>query len=120
MIAEYVTRPLSFAGHEARISALNDVTARFEAEQDRSLLAAIVESSNDAIVSQASGRHDHQLESGQLSAFSATPGQRSSASRSPPWSRTIRPHEEADVMRQIAAGNSLTSFEDGPASQGWR
>ncbi len=51
LIVEYTTRPLSFAGHEARISVIHDVTARFEAERAHALLAAIVESSNDAIVS---------------------------------------------------------------------
>jgi PAS domain S-box-containing protein len=50
-MGEYTTRAASFAGRAARITVIKDVTARFEAEQARAVLAAIVESSNDAIVS---------------------------------------------------------------------
>ena len=55
LVAEYTTRPISYAGRRARITALNDVTARREAEQTSALLAAIVESSNDAILSERLG-----------------------------------------------------------------
>jgi PAS domain S-box-containing protein len=51
-IAEYTTRALSFIDRRARITVIKDVTERSEAEQTRALLAAIVESSNDAIVSE--------------------------------------------------------------------
>jgi len=50
-VAEYTTRALSFGGRRARIVVLKDITARIEAENMRALLAAIVESSNDAIIS---------------------------------------------------------------------
>jgi two-component system cell cycle sensor histidine kinase/response regulator CckA len=50
-IAEYITRALSFAGRRARIAVIKDITERYEADQTRALLAAIVQSSNDAIVS---------------------------------------------------------------------
>jgi PAS domain S-box-containing protein len=50
-VAEYTTRALSFAGRSARITVIKDITERYEAEQTRGLLAAIVQSSNDAIVS---------------------------------------------------------------------
>ena len=50
-VAEYTTRALTFGGRRARITVIEDVTARHEAERTRALLAAIVESSNDAIVS---------------------------------------------------------------------
>jgi two-component system, cell cycle sensor histidine kinase and response regulator CckA len=49
--AEFASRPLSFAGRRARFTVISDVTARREAEEMRALLAAIVESSNDAVVS---------------------------------------------------------------------
>jgi len=49
--AEYDSRMLIFGGRRARITVISDVTARHEAEEMRSLLAAIVQSSNDAIVS---------------------------------------------------------------------
>jgi PAS domain S-box-containing protein len=50
-VAEYTTRALSFAGRSARITVIKDITERYEAEQTRAVLAAIVQSSNDAIVS---------------------------------------------------------------------
>jgi len=50
-VAEYTTRALSFAGRSARITVIKDITERYEAERTRGLLAAIVQSSNDAIVS---------------------------------------------------------------------
>jgi PAS domain S-box-containing protein len=49
--AEYTSRPLSLGGRRARFTVISDVTARREAEEMRSLLAAIVHSSNDAVVS---------------------------------------------------------------------
>ena len=49
--AEYTSRPLLFGGRRARFTVIADVTARHDAEQMRALLAAIVVTSNDAIVS---------------------------------------------------------------------
>ena len=46
------------------IAAIVDITERKRAEQARATLAAIVESSEDAIVSKRSPRDHHQLESG--------------------------------------------------------
>ena len=51
IVAEYTSRALEFAGRPARIVSLKDVTARTEADSTRALLAAIVESANDAVVS---------------------------------------------------------------------
>ncbi|HEX2870292.1 MAG TPA: PAS domain S-box protein, partial [Polyangiaceae bacterium] len=48
---EYRSNPVSFLGHRARLVVMTDITGRHEAEQMRSLLSAIVRSSNDAIVS---------------------------------------------------------------------
>jgi PAS domain S-box-containing protein len=50
-LAECTTRALSFAGRRARIAVIKDVNDRYEAERTRALLAAIVETSNDAIIS---------------------------------------------------------------------
>jgi len=51
-IVEYDSRLVTFGGRPARFTLIADVTARHEAEEMRALLAAIVQSSNDAIVSQ--------------------------------------------------------------------
>ncbi|HEY2730053.1 MAG TPA: PAS domain S-box protein [Polyangia bacterium] len=51
LLAEYTTRALSFAGHRARIAAIKDITDREAAEGTRALLAAIVQSAQDAVVS---------------------------------------------------------------------
>jgi len=48
---EYASRELRFGSRRARIAVMTDVTARHEAEEMRALLAAIVQSANDAIVS---------------------------------------------------------------------
>jgi len=50
-VGEYTTQALRFAGRRARIGAIKDVTDRHEAEKAHALLASIVQSSNDAIVS---------------------------------------------------------------------
>ncbi|HEY2901494.1 MAG TPA: PAS domain S-box protein [Polyangia bacterium] len=50
-VAEYHTRALPFAGQRTRIAVIKDITDRYEAEQSRALLAAIVQTANDAIIS---------------------------------------------------------------------
>ena len=52
LFVEYHSHPLSFLGHRARMAVMTDITGRLEAERTRSLLSAIVQSSNDAIVSE--------------------------------------------------------------------
>ncbi len=53
IVVEFTSRTHSFAslGRNARITVIKDITERHDAEQTRALLAAIVESSNDAIAS---------------------------------------------------------------------
>jgi PAS domain S-box-containing protein len=110
VVAEYATRPLSFAGHDARISALNDVTHRFEAEQARSLLAAIVESSNDAIISK---RLDGTITSWNNAAERLF-GYTAEEIVGQPIIALIpddRLYEEVGLLQQIIAGNGVNLFE---------
>lgn len=51
MFAEYHSHLVELFGHRARLTVMTDITSRHEAERVRSLLSAIVESSNDAIIS---------------------------------------------------------------------
>ena len=51
LFVEFTSRPLVLGGRSACISVLQDVSARHDAEASRALLAAIVESANDAIIS---------------------------------------------------------------------
>jgi two-component system, cell cycle sensor histidine kinase and response regulator CckA len=55
LTVEYRSRPLTFQGHRARLASVTDITGRREAERMRSLLSAIVQSSNDAILSEDLG-----------------------------------------------------------------
>jgi PAS domain S-box-containing protein len=50
-LGEYTTRVMTFAGRRARMTVIRDVTEQRAAEQTRALLAAIVESAQDAIIS---------------------------------------------------------------------
>ncbi|MGD0530486.1 MAG: PAS domain S-box protein [Polyangiaceae bacterium] len=51
VMVELTSRVLAFEGRRARITVIKDITERHEAERTLALLAAIVQSSNDAIVS---------------------------------------------------------------------
>ena len=51
VVVEFTSRVLTFEGRAARITVIKDITERFESEQTRALLAAIVQSSNDSMVS---------------------------------------------------------------------
>ena len=51
VVVEFTSRALTFEGRRARITVIKDITERHEAEQARALLAAIVQCSNDAVMS---------------------------------------------------------------------
>lgn len=51
IFVEYQSSPVTFLGHRARLAVMSDISSRYDAERMRSLLSAIVRSSNDAIVS---------------------------------------------------------------------
>ncbi|MGO8994737.1 MAG: PAS domain S-box protein [Polyangiaceae bacterium] len=51
VVVEFTSRALKFEGRRARITVIKDITERHEAERARALLAAIVQCSNDAVMS---------------------------------------------------------------------
>jgi len=109
-VAEYTTRVLTFAGRPARIAVIKDVTDRHEAEETRALLAAIVQSSNDAIVSK---RLDGTITSWNAAAerlFGYTTGE----AVGQPISMLIPPgqlDEERMLLRRIADGERIDHYE---------
>ncbi|HEX3854483.1 MAG TPA: PAS domain S-box protein [Polyangiaceae bacterium] len=110
LVAEYTTRPLSYTGRRARITALNDVTARSEAERTSALLAAIVESSNEAILSE---RLDGTITSWnraaqQLFGYTATEAVGSPITLIMPADRV---HEEQQLLGRVGAGERVDLHE---------
>ncbi len=110
IVAEYTTRALTFAGRRARIAVIKDVTDRHEAERMRALLAAIVESSNDAIVSK---RLDGTITSWN-SAAERLFGYSAREAVGQPISIVIPPDqldEERILLGRIAAGERIEHYE---------
>jgi two-component system cell cycle sensor histidine kinase/response regulator CckA len=109
---EYVSRVLAFgmAGRRARITVVTDVTARHEAEEMRALLAAIVQSSNDAIVSQGLD--------GTITSWNAAAeqlfGYSAAEAIGMPIDLVIPPDRQAEdrgLLRQVAAGHRVERHE---------
>jgi two-component system, cell cycle sensor histidine kinase and response regulator CckA len=108
--AEYNSRMLIFAGRRARITVITDVTARHEAEEMRSLLAAIVQSSNDAIVSK---RIDGSITSWNTAAERLF-GYSAAEAVGQPIGLVIPPDrsaEERDLLARVAAGERVEHYE---------
>jgi PAS domain S-box-containing protein len=110
LVVEYTARPLSHAGRRARITALNDVTARREAEQTRALLAAIVESSNDAILSERLGGSitSWNRAAEQLFGYTATEAIGKPIALILPADRL---HEEEELQGLVRAGQRVELYE---------
>ena len=108
--AEYDSRMLIFGGRRARITVITDVTARHEAEEMRSLLAAIVQSSNDAIVSK---RLDGTITSWNAAAERLF-GYSSAEAVGQPIGLVIPPDriaEEHTLLGRVAAGERVERYE---------
>jgi two-component system cell cycle sensor histidine kinase/response regulator CckA len=108
--AEYDSRMLIFGGRRARITVISDVTARHEAEEMRSLLAAIVQSSNDAVVSK---RLDGTITSWNAAAerlfgYSATEAVGQPIGIVIPPDRAV---EERTLLGRVAAGERVEHYE---------
>jgi len=108
--AEYVSRTLQFNGQRARLTIITDVTARREAEETRSLLAAIVLSSNDAVVSKrldgtiTSWNHAAEL----LFGYSASESIGQSIALVIPPDRLA---EERTLLDRVASGERVEQYE---------
>ena len=109
-LAEYDSRMLIFGGRRARIAVIRDVTARHEGEERRSLLAAIVESSNDAIISK---RLDGTITSWNTAAERLF-GYSAAEALGQPIGLVIPPDrmvEERALLGRVAAGEHIEHYE---------
>jgi PAS domain S-box-containing protein len=108
--AEYTSRALAFSGRRARITVITDVTARREAEEMRALLAAIVQTANDAIISKNLEGVITSWNSAAESLFGYTAEE---AIGQP--IRLIVPDDRVDeeraLLAEIAAGHRVDHFE---------
>ncbi|MEP7050226.1 MAG: PAS domain S-box protein, partial [Pseudomonadota bacterium] len=107
---EYTTRIIAFEGRRARITALNDLTGRIEAEQTNALLVAIVESANDAILSK-------QLD-GVISSWNGAAERMFGYTANEAVGKAItliipadRLHEEVEFDQRVTAGERVNSYE---------
>jgi two-component system cell cycle sensor histidine kinase/response regulator CckA len=108
--AEHASRTLVFGGRVARFTLITDVTARHEAEEMRALLAAVVESSNDAIISE---RLDGSITSWNAAAerlfgYSAAEAIGSPIAIVVPADRLA---EERGLRERVASGGRVENFE---------
>ncbi|HXI57170.1 MAG TPA: PAS domain S-box protein, partial [Polyangia bacterium] len=109
-VAEYTTRSFEFAGQRARITVIKDITDRHEAEHTRALLAAIVRTANDAIVSK---RPDGTITSWNDAAARLF-GHSSDEAIGRPIAIVIPPDrvdEEQALMDRVLAGERVDHFE---------
>ncbi|HEY6462519.1 MAG TPA: PAS domain S-box protein [Polyangiaceae bacterium] len=110
VVVEFTSRVLTFEGRRARITIVKDVTERHAAEQTRALLAAIVESSSDAI---ASLRPDGTITTWNPGAERLF-GYPASEAVGRPYSFVIPPGregEERSMLARVAAGERVDGVE---------
>jgi PAS domain S-box-containing protein len=103
-------RRLAGAGNSVIVLTFHDVTERKQAERTTSLLAAIVDSSDDAIVSK---KLDGTITSWNQSAerlfgYKAEEAVGQHITLIVPWERRS---EEEDILRRLAGGNRVDHFE---------
>jgi len=109
-VGEYTTRALSFGGRRARITVIKDITERAEAERTRGLLAAIVQTANDAIISK---RPDGTITSWNAAATGLF-GYSADEAVGKPITIVVpsdRLDEEAALIARVVAGERVEHFE---------
>jgi PAS domain S-box-containing protein len=109
-VAEYATRALVVGDRRARIAAVKDITDRYEAERTRAILAAIVQSSNDAIISK---RLDGTITSWNPAAERLF-GYTAEEALGEPIMLVVpadRRDEEQSIIDRVAAGARIERFE---------
>jgi two-component system cell cycle sensor histidine kinase/response regulator CckA len=109
-VAEYTARVIVFRGRPARIAVIRPITARMEAEATRAVLAAIVTSSTDAIVSK---RSDGVVltwnpAAERMFGYSAAEMIGGSIDRIIPPERLT---EERELVREVLGGRRIDAFE---------
>ncbi|HEY2515666.1 MAG TPA: PAS domain S-box protein, partial [Polyangiaceae bacterium] len=110
VMVEFTSRALTFDGRRARITVIKDITERYESEQARALLAAIVQSSNDSMVSV---RLDGTISSWNAAAARLF-GYAEHEAMGRPFERIVPPsrrEEELALGRRVEAGEAVPEYE---------